>query len=360
MRDCTNIKYYFPYQSTKNESFVDKIIRIYGKLADEKSKIIFSCRLMYSLTNDYRYIEKLICSTDCGRAFKKLLYERSKNPIYIYGAGVRGVRLKRIFSEINFTGFIDKNQQKKICDDIPVYEVNYVARQNEDYTIIISIEKSCLEIKDDLIKRGIRESSIIMLKEMDMEMGQHIYFDSEIVKPNANKMFLDIGCYDGKDTDRYLTWCKNADAVVAAFEADLDNYLICKSHLSRYKNVRLYNIGISDEQTILFFDKKGEVNSSISEQGNCKIQVHSLDCLLNEQNIGYIKMDIEGSEEKALMGARNIISTCKPNLAVSIYHKREDIWNLPNMILDLNSTYKLFLRHYTVGLTDTVLYAIAE
>ena len=69
-------------------------------------------------------------------------------------------------------------------------------------------------------------------------------------------------------------------------------------------------------------------------------------------------MDIEGSELKALCGARETICRLKPKLAISIYHKTEDIWELPKVILQMNSEYKFYLRHYSLAAEDTVLYAL--
>jgi hypothetical protein len=69
-------------------------------------------------------------------------------------------------------------------------------------------------------------------------------------------------------------------------------------------------------------------------------------------------MDIEGAEKEALLGAKRIIKTVKPKLCVCAYHKPEDIYELPKTILALNHEYKLYLRHYTDVLYETVLYAI--
>ena len=58
-----------------------------------------------------------------------------------------------------------------------------------------------------------------------------------------------------------------------------------------------------------------------------------------------IKMDIEGSELKALEGAEKIIKKYSPKLYVCAYHRNEDMFALPMKILELNSNYKLFFRH---------------
>ncbi len=71
-------------------------------------------------------------------------------------------------------------------------------------------------------------------------------------------------------------------------------------------------------------------------------------------------MDIEGSELKALEGATETIRKYKPKLAICVYHKPEDIIEIPKKILELNPNYKLWLRHYSYVDTETVLYAIDE
>jgi hypothetical protein len=68
-------------------------------------------------------------------------------------------------------------------------------------------------------------------------------------------------------------------------------------------------------------------------------------------------MDIEGAEFAALEGAENIIKMQKPRLAISVYHKPEDIITIPNLLLKYNKDYKFKLRHYSCCEYDTVLYA---
>jgi hypothetical protein len=68
-------------------------------------------------------------------------------------------------------------------------------------------------------------------------------------------------------------------------------------------------------------------------------------------------MDIEGSELDALRGAAKIIRTQKPTLAICVYHKFEENWEIPEFIWSLNPEYQLFMRHYGEGLGETVLYA---
>lgn len=67
-------------------------------------------------------------------------------------------------------------------------------------------------------------------------------------------------------------------------------------------------------------------------------------------------MDIEGAGESALRGCAETIKKYKPKLAICVYHKPEDIFEITEYILYLNPDYKLWLRHYTNLVNETVLY----
>lgn len=69
-------------------------------------------------------------------------------------------------------------------------------------------------------------------------------------------------------------------------------------------------------------------------------------------------MDIEGSELEALKGAVHTIQRDKPKLAICIYHKPEDMTEIPLYIKSLVPEYKFYVRHHSNCWTDTVLYAV--
>lgn len=69
-------------------------------------------------------------------------------------------------------------------------------------------------------------------------------------------------------------------------------------------------------------------------------------------------MDVEGAELDALIGASETIKNYHPKLAISIYHKSSDIYEIPKCILDIDNTYNFYIRHYTNLEFETVLYAI--
>ena len=76
------------------------------------------------------------------------------------------------------------------------------------------------------------------------------------------------------------------------------------------------------------------------------------------KKISYIKMDIEGAEAAALRGASATIANCKPKLAISAYHKEDDLWKIPQLIKELKHEYKLYFEHHLPIEWEACFYAV--
>jgi hypothetical protein len=76
--------------------------------------------------------------------------------------------------------------------------------------------------------------------------------------------------------------------------------------------------------------------------------------------VSFIKMDLEGWEMNAIAGAKQCISNNHPKLAIAVYHNAADFWKIPELILSMRSDYDLYLRHYTEGWSETVMYFIPK
>src|SRR5207237_2654852 len=75
--------------------------------------------------------------------------------------------------------------------------------------------------------------------------------------------------------------------------------------------------------------------------------------------VTFIKMDIEGAELNALKGAEKTLRLWKPQLAISVYHRLEHFWQVPNFINSLHLDYRFYLDHFTMHSEETVLFASA-
>ena len=88
------------------------------------------------------------------------------------------------------------------------------------------------------------------------------------------------------------------------------------------------------------------------------MEVAPLDELLEGWPPTYMKFDVEGAEHDALVGGANTIRENKPVLAVCLYHRPEDLWDLPLLIRSIQPEYALFVRRHSDERWETVCYAI--
>ncbi|MCX6746791.1 MAG: FkbM family methyltransferase [Candidatus Pacearchaeota archaeon] len=91
--------------------------------------------------------------------------------------------------------------------------------------------------------------------------------------------------------------------------------------------------------------KIGEVAGQKSE----KIEIVKLDDFVAKNKIkrvDFIKMDVEGFEDKLLIGASKTIKKFKPVLSLSAYHKRDDKERLPKVIRAIRKDYKIILNNF--------------
>ena len=102
------------------------------------------------------------------------------------------------------------------------------------------------------------------------------------------------------------------------------------------------------------------MSSKLSDTGGCSVPVVALDDVLQGQPVNLIKLDIEGAEAEALLGAQRIIEKYRPGLAVCLYHHPRHLWSIPLWVKGLGLDYSLYFRTHQHNTFDTVLYAVPK
>jgi FkbM family methyltransferase len=74
--------------------------------------------------------------------------------------------------------------------------------------------------------------------------------------------------------------------------------------------------------------------------------------------VDFIKMDIEAAELAALRGAEASIRKHRPKLAISVYHRLEDMETIPRYLAGLDLGYRFYLDHHTIYGNETVLFGV--
>lgn len=174
----------------------------------------------------------------------------------------------------------------------------------------------------------------------------------------SNEVFVDIGGFDGDTTDEFCNRYPDYKKVIF-FEPSSKNMSLAKERLLDFDNITFKPFGLSNNNETLSFDPYAGSASTIlpPEESENTIKVVKLDDEIKEE-VSFIKMDIEGWEMKALAGAKNSILKDKPKLAIAVYHQASDFRNVFNFILGIHPDYKVYLRHYTQGWSETIMFFV--
>lgn len=185
------------------------------------------------------------------------------------------------------------------------------------------------------------------------------YFNELTIENRKQGCFVDGGGYIGDTAIKYSKIFGKQQKIYV-FEPDQANYIQLIEN-TKELNIVPVNAGCWSESTTLCFDERSDAASSILENGGTEIKVTSIDEIVGEDKVSLIKLDVEGSELEALIGASNIIKRDMPLLAISAYHKQEDLITLPQYIIQFETEqerYQLYLRHHGCTVPELVLYGI--
>lgn len=197
--------------------------------------------------------------------------------------------------------------------------------------------------------------------EKSRETNYNDYFDLDIIKCEQ-EVLVDLGAYIGDTTLDYInTYGIDSYKKIYCYEITPDIFAILKNNLANYPNIICKRNAVGDKKGIMYVNNS-DVDASantISEEGNVEIKMVTLDEDIKEK-ITILKMDIEGYEQKAILGAQNHIKKDKPKLLLSVYHNNEDLWKIPKMIEEICPGYKFYLRNNGGGIFPTEITLIGK
>lgn len=169
---------------------------------------------------------------------------------------------------------------------------------------------------------------------------------SEYLNIGGSEIFMDLGAYDGDTVREFIKASDGKYEKIIAVEADAKNYVKLCNNTENLPDTERYNLAAWDKKETLLFEKKKGRNSKLSSVGKVEVPADSVDNILGGNPVTVLKMDIEGSEEKALAGAENTIRTFRPKLYVCAYHRNSDMYRLPLLINEICPNYRFFFCHH--------------
>lgn len=193
-------------------------------------------------------------------------------------------------------------------------------------------------------------------------VGHPIYFPKDLCALRTDEVFVDCGAYDGDTIRLFLAQSQSAFDRLIAFEPDAANFKILENSIvglspDLRQRIQLRHAATSSENGRVRISEGNGAASCIGS-GECEVDAVALDTELSVFHATYLKMDIEGAEAASLNGGAELIRLQAPVLAISAYHRQDDIWNLPLLIQSINPDYSFFLRPHLLEGFDLVCYAI--
>jgi FkbM family methyltransferase len=188
------------------------------------------------------------------------------------------------------------------------------------------------------------------------------YADATVPRWQEPLRMVDGGAYVGEAV-QCLAAHKYAFDSIYAFEPDAANFKQLRAGvpaIAGAAKISLWPCGLWSSSCRLTFSEGGGSASRLSQTGKSIVPVVALDDVLIHQPVNLIKLDIEGAEPEALLGARETITRDRPALAVCLYHYPHHLWSIPLWLESLQLDYRMYCRVYQQNGFETVLYAIPQ
>ncbi len=261
-----------------------------------------------------------------------------------------GTRLDEVLSNIYRLG----SERELYAPDVPVvsgelFDLDFFNAHKAE------LSAACELLSDDLSKQTFCDVILFRLTGKLEYLRRHTVLPDavfgELLGAESFTRTVDLGAYNG-DSIKELAEFAPKLCEVTAFEPDEKNFkkLTALAQTTPY-TIKAHNLAAWNNESTLEFTSGGNRNSTLLTSDGVKtgarlkvVHTSRLDAVF-DGNCDYIKYDVEGAEYNAILGSRETIGRSHPKLLVSMYHKNEDLYELPRLIHELGYK-KLCLRRY--------------
>lgn len=185
------------------------------------------------------------------------------------------------------------------------------------------------------------------------------YFADDIYTLGQNAVFADCGAHVGEILQQFLLRSEGNFDAYWAFEPDEKNICSLETACPVWcrQRVHIIHTALGERSKTVRIRNYDGNNSVIREDGEEEAPCVPLDRFAQSLHPTVIKVDVEGWELPLLTGAQEIIRRDQPVLAIAVYHREQDFWEIPLFLERLVPDYRFYLRSY-LNVTETILYAI--
>lgn len=343
--------------------------------------------------------------TDCWDYLKS-----TDLPVFIYGMGNGALKIMRVFEErgIPLAGFFasDEFVRGHTFQGHLVHTLSQIEALIDDFVIVLAFAAGYRSLYDrinEISKRHIllapdvpvageglftyaccQENAEKLQAVYDMladEKSRQTYADvinfkisgkieylnrctspkeeiyGNIIPLSKAEVFADLGAYNGDTASEFIAACGNEFRHIYAFEPNPKNFRKLTKNLPVSDNITLFNAAAGEKNGVTSVSAgEGRMSRENGLGKTVEIPVLSVDSAV-EENVTLLKLDVEGGEREALLGARRHIES-GARILCALYHRSEDMFELPLLIKSVNPRLKFYIRHQLyIPAWETNLYA---
>jgi FkbM family methyltransferase len=195
------------------------------------------------------------------------------------------------------------------------------------------------------------DAEFVRILAAEMEAG---VYDMSGVRPRGGAGPVVIDC--GANVGFFSRWALlQGAAKVICFEPSPGNIACLRRNLAddiAAGRVIVIEKGVWDQEAVLSFSAKNLVNPGghhivEDDSGELRVNVTTIDCVCGElgiETVDFVKMDVEGAEQRALAGAADLIRRAHPNLCVVTEHT-DDLFINAKRVIDIVGQIDPRYRH---------------
>lgn len=208
------------------------------------------------------------------------------------------------------------------------------------------------------IRRCLEGDSTAAFKAESLERQ---YFAYDLYRQIPDEAVIDAGGFKGEVMDLFMKRNNGRFRVYNIVEPDWHYHDQIALHAKQWdhRKIHLFPYALSDRAETVRLRNYANANSVVKPDGEIQVQAYSVDELFRESECTFLKIDVEGYEEKVMAGARNLICRSHPVIAAATYHYEEEFFRLFEFLCGLTDGYSFYLRSY-MNLAETVLYAVPD
>lgn len=206
----------------------------------------------------------------------------------------------------------------------------------------------------------------ILFEQAKVSIEDKFFPEKIMPKLTENEFLVDCGAYNGNTIKNFMDYTKNKFKKIVAFEPDKSNYkelinFINKVDKNISKKIIPYPYGVGEiEEEKMFISGLGMAGRFGIDSNSNNAKIVTLDNILKNDSISFLKLHVEGEEYRALKGGLKVIRKNRPIIIITIYHNMEGLWMVPRLLMEELEDYYYYHRLHGYCGNESVLYAFPK